>query len=145
MKAEETVDFHIRWAWYKINKWYNQRAGEYDGTMAMGYVLLNIDSKEGTPSTQLGPKMGMESTSLVRLLKSMENKGLIIRKPDRHDRRKVIIFLTDKGHEKRSLARETVVSLNTSLYAQLSEREVQQFMNIMQKINQYLNQFVKES
>ena len=32
--------------------------------MSIGYALLNID-KDGTPSTKLGPKMGMEARSLT--------------------------------------------------------------------------------
>ncbi len=63
MKPEETVDFHIRWAWAKISRYYNAAASPFGGSMSIGYVLLNVD-KEGTPSTKLGPKMGMESRSL---------------------------------------------------------------------------------
>ncbi|NQX92775.1 MAG: MarR family transcriptional regulator, partial [Flavobacteriales bacterium] len=58
MKPEETIDFHIRWAWSKISRMYNVEAAKYGGTMSIGYVLLNIE-KDGTPSTKLGPKMGM--------------------------------------------------------------------------------------
>ena len=46
--------------------------------MAMGFALLNIEA-EGTPSTALGPKLGMEPTSLSRLLNSMEEKKMIAR------------------------------------------------------------------
>ena len=46
--------------------------------MATGFALLSIDPEKGTPSTSLGPKMGMEATSLSRTLKTMEEKGLII-------------------------------------------------------------------
>ena len=76
MPAEDTADFHIRWSWYNIARMYNLKAAELDGTMAIGYALLNID-KEGTPSTKLGPKMGMEPRSLTRMIKSLEKKGFI--------------------------------------------------------------------
>ncbi|GIR50705.1 MAG: hypothetical protein CM15mP59_4470 [Flavobacteriaceae bacterium] len=36
--------------------------------MATGLALLSIDTEEGVPSTSLGPRMGMESTSLSRTL-----------------------------------------------------------------------------
>ena len=74
MKPEETFDFHIRWAWARISRMYNAQAANFGGTMSIGYVLLNID-REGTPSTKLGPKMGMESRSLTRTLKGMEEMG----------------------------------------------------------------------
>ena len=53
MRAEDTADFHIRWSWYKIARMYNFKAAEFDGTMAIGYALLNID-KEGTSHKMVG-------------------------------------------------------------------------------------------
>ena len=72
--------------------------------MATGLALLSIDTEEGVPSTSLGPRMGMESTSLSRTLKSMENQGLIRREPNPEDGRGVLIRLTEEGLEKRSLS-----------------------------------------
>lgn len=102
MKPEETIDFHIRWSWAKISKAYNAEAMKSGGSMAIGYVLLNID-KEGTPSTKLGPKMGMEPTSLTRLLKSMEDMDLITRQADKADKRVVRVFLTSNGKKMREV------------------------------------------
>jgi DNA-binding MarR family transcriptional regulator len=96
MKPEETIDFHIRWAWAKISRMYNTEASKNGGSMSIGYVLLNVD-KEGTPSTQLGPRMGMEPTSLTRILNSMEEQGLIVRRPDTKDKRVSRVF----SHQKR--------------------------------------------
>ncbi len=45
--------------------------------------------------------MGLEARSLTRLLKSMEEKGLIFREADKVDKRSVRIRLTEKGREKR--------------------------------------------
>jgi DNA-binding MarR family transcriptional regulator len=59
--------------------------------MATGFALLSMDKNIGTPSTSLGPQMGMEATSLTRTLKSMEEKGLIIRKKNPDDGRGVLI------------------------------------------------------
>ena len=58
--------------------------------MSVGMVLLNIDKENGTPSTQLGPKMGMEPTSLSRTIKNMQDVGLIIRKADDRDGRNLL-------------------------------------------------------
>ena len=104
MKPEETIDFHIRWAWHGIARMYNLEASKYNSTMSVGQTLLSIDTKEGTPSTKLGPKMGMEPRSLTRMLKSMEEKGLIYRKVDKTDKRMVRIHLTDAGAKHRDIS-----------------------------------------
>ena len=75
MKQEDTIDFHISRNWHKIMRIYNMEAAKQDATMPMAYALLSIDVEKGTPSTSLGPKMGMESRSLTRILKKMEEEG----------------------------------------------------------------------
>ena len=106
MKPEETIDYHIRWAWHTIQRMYNEEANKYGFSMSEGYVLLNIDLKKGTPSTQLGPRMGMESTSLSRTLKTMEERGLIKRKANPLDGRSVLVHLTSFGKKKREISKK---------------------------------------
>ena len=110
MKREETVDYNIKAAWHSISRMYNQQALKYDGTMSMGFALLNIHSEEGTPATKIAPLMGLEARSLTRLLKSMEEKGLIYRKADKTDKRSVRILLTKEGKQmKEKSDRKSVV------------------------------------
>src|SRR6187551_3712144 len=101
MKKEETVDHNLRTAWHAIARMYNQQAVKYDATMSMGFVLLNINSDEGIPATKIAPLMGLESRSLTRLLKTMEEKGLVYRQGDKIDKRSVRIMLTKDGKLKR--------------------------------------------
>ena len=95
-----TIDHALRATWQAISKMYNEEAKNYGLTMAIGFTLLSIDPKGGTPSTTLGPKMGMEATSLSRILKNIEEKGYIQRKRNPNDGRGVLIYLTPLGLEK---------------------------------------------
>ncbi len=117
---------------------YNSEASQYKGTMSIGYVLLNID-KEGTPSTSLGPKMGMESTSLSRTLKRMEDQGLIIRRKDDSDGRMVRIFLSDLGNEMREKSKQTVLQLNNAVRTEISDERLDVFFGVMTDIQRVLN------
>ncbi len=139
MKPEETIDFNIRWAWHRISKAYSGEAARHDITMSIGYILLNID-KEGTPSTKLGPKMGMEPTSLSRTLKSMETDGLIYRVPDPTDWRVVRIHLTDEGNEKRKVARTAVIRFNESISEQMPKAKLRNFFEVLDRLNTILEQ-----
>ncbi|GAB5539530.1 MAG: MarR family transcriptional regulator [Salibacteraceae bacterium] len=136
MKPEETIDFHIRWAWLKISKMYNQEAANHGLTQSTGYILLNVDPRSGTPSTQLGPMMGMEPTSLSRTLKSMEEKGWIEKLPDSDDRRITRICLTEEGKRLRGISRKTVVGFNQKLLDQIGEKRFQSFKEVIQIIDQ---------
>ncbi len=138
MKPEQTIDFHLRWLWMKIMRIYNLQAARFGGTMSVGYALLNID-KEGTPSTRLGPKMGIESRSLTRALKSMEENGLITKVPDASDGRMVRVHLTEEGEKYRETARESVIHLNTYLQKNIPEDELKTFFKVAMKINALLD------
>lgn len=131
----QTIDFFIRQNWHKISRMYNQQAAMHSMTISIGYILLIID-KEGTPSTQLGPRMGMEPTSLSRTLKTMEKDGLIHREIHSDDKRKVLIFLTDKGLEKRRRSRDVILEFNDKLESKISKSKLKVYFEVMEKIDQ---------
>ncbi len=139
MKQEETFDFHIRRNWHKIQRIYNIEAAKQDATMSMAYILLIIDLDEGTPSTSLGPMMGMESRSLTRILKKMEEEGAIKRVQDKNDKRITRIILTKKGKEKRDQSRLAVIKFNEVIQGKLSKEEQKGFFQVMDKIHDVLN------
>jgi DNA-binding MarR family transcriptional regulator len=117
---------------------YNEEAQNFGASMATGFALLSMDKDNGTPSTSLGPKMGMEATSLTRTLKSMEDKGLIIRKKNPEDGRGVLIYLTDFGREKRELSRNTVLRFNETVKKHVSEEKLKHFTEVTDIINELI-------
>lgn len=138
MKPEETVDFHLKFTWQSVVKMYNDVAVLHDMTMATGYVLLNIDQEKGTPSTALGPQMGMEATSLSRILKALEEKGWISRKRNPQDGRGVLVTLTPLGFEKRAQARAAVIHFNEAVQKHLGQEKTKQFFDSIQEINTFI-------
>ena len=127
---ERTIDYVLRTTWLSVKKMYNEEALKFESTMATGFTLLSIDPDKGTPSTALGPKMGVESTSISRILKSMEERGLIERKPNPKDGRSVLIHLTDFGREKRDYSRERVLIFNDTIKEHVTEEQLNNFYEV---------------
>ena len=134
MKPIETVDFHIRWSWYNISRMYNSKANEFGGTMSIGYALLNID-KDGTPSTKLGPKMGMEPRSLTRMIKSLEKNGWITKEVNDKDKRMVNLHLTEKGQIMRNKSRDYVIEFNKKIQKEINNDDLETCFRVLNKIN----------
>ena len=130
-----TIDWALRATWQAVTKLYNEEAKNYGLTMAIGFTLLSIDSKNGTPSTELGPRMGMEATSLSRILKTLEERGYIVRKPNPDDGRGVLIHLTALGLEKRKDSKEVVMRFNQVVQNQVSQEDLNGFFKTMNTIN----------
>ena len=129
-----TVDALYRAAWQAIAKMYNEEAAKYDTTMATGLALLSIDPVHGTPSTAIAPKMGMEATSLSRTLKTLDNKGLIVREPNPDDGRSVLLKLTTAGLEKRDLSKSFVVKFNEQVTQNIDAKKLEAFREVSETI-----------
>lgn len=131
---EKTIDYVLRATWMAVKKMYNEKAKEKESTMATGFALISIDPEDGTPSTSLGPKMGMEATSLSRTLKGMEDRGLIIRKKNPEDGRSVLVQLTDFGLEMREFSKEVVLRFDEAVKESVSEEELKTFIKVANNI-----------
>jgi DNA-binding MarR family transcriptional regulator len=139
MDRKELIDYNIKATWHSIARMYNQYAVRHNITTSMAFVLLIIDSNEGTPATKIAPHMGMESRSLTRILKSMEDKKLITRKKDPTDGRMVKIFLTDLGKQKKEIAKKKVKTFNSVLKDQIPQGKLSIFFEVIDTINMYID------
>ncbi|EHQ26339.1 MarR family winged helix-turn-helix transcriptional regulator [Mucilaginibacter paludis] len=136
MNQQETVDYYLKVVWQTVANRYNQLASEFGITQSIGYLLININEKEGTTVSQVAALLGLKSTSLSRMLSTLEQMGLIYRESNKGDKRSVKIHLTELGKEKRHLARVVVRKFNDYLNDHISESEKQQLIETLKKINQ---------
>ncbi|UEG54330.1 MarR family transcriptional regulator [Mucilaginibacter daejeonensis] len=132
----ETIDYLLKIVWQNMANRYNQLVASFDITQSIGYVLINIDEKEGTTVSQMASLLGLRSTSLSRMLSQLEKMDLIYRQSNAGDKRSVKIYLTDLGKEKRQMARTIVKQFNAYLNEHLTDKEKTQLTNTLKKINQ---------
>jgi DNA-binding MarR family transcriptional regulator len=138
MNKHKSIDHQLRATWQAVAKVYNEQAAKHDSTMATAFVLLNIDKEKGTPSTALGPLMGMEPTSLSRILKNMEDKGAISREKNPEDGRSVLIKLTDYGKEMRKVSKGHVIQFNETVINNVTEKDLEGFFKVTEVINKLI-------
>ena len=136
--SKRTIEQEIRYTWQSVSKMYNEEAEKFGGSMTVGFALLSLNPKENTPSTSLGPKMGMESTSLSRTLRFMEDEKLIQRIPNPEDGRGILIKLTERGIEFRNYAKELVMKFNKSITNEVGENSVKNFYHVIDRINKLI-------
>ena len=135
MKREDTFDYNIKSAWHAFSRMYNKYGSEFQLTTSTGFVLLNIDIVNGTPATKIAPLLGLESRSLTRILRNLEEKEWIYRKKDDEDRRSVRIYLTGQGIKKRDIARKSVLELNKQIRSKISNDDYNAFLFVIKTIN----------
>ncbi len=137
---QQTVDYTLRTTWQAVARLYNEQAGQYDGSMAIGFALLSIDKDKGTPATEISARMGMEATSLTRTLKTLTEKGLIIKRKNPADGRGVLCYLTDLGKEKRELSKNTIIRFNEMIKSNVPSEKLIHFFEVTEIINQLITE-----
>lgn len=138
MKLNQSIEFHIRTTSLALSRMYNAIASDYGITQTIGYILTDIE-RQGTPSTKIATQLGMKKSSLTRILKKMEDDGCIYRVADDVDKRIVKIFLTEKGLERRKIAKRTVVDFNERLNSLLEEEDLERFAKVTEIIKELVN------
>jgi len=135
LAAKESVCFNIKTSWHAISRMYNNDGTDFNLSASLGFVLLNIDLENGTPATKIAPLLGMETRSLTRMLKTMEENGLIYKQAHDKDKRSVIIFLTEEGKAKRELAKIAVKTFNNAVRENIAEEKLKIFFEVINEIN----------
>jgi MarR family transcriptional regulator, organic hydroperoxide resistance regulator len=133
-KHTETIDSKLKTTWQVVSRMYNAEAVLHDGTLAMAHFLLNVDSHEGAYASDIAPQLGMESTSLTRIIRSLEEKKLITRIPDKADKRKTRLMLTAKGKNQKELAKNIVRNFNHLAEVKLGKERISDFFKILDEI-----------
>ncbi|OYT17087.1 MAG: MarR family transcriptional regulator [Bacteroidetes bacterium 4572_77] len=144
MNIEATVDFQVRSTLFSMARMYNQKVQKLEITHRAGYVLIIIP-REGIPATSIAPIMGMGSSSLSRLLKSMENNGTIYRKASESDKRISRVFLTPRGVELRAEIKKIVVCFNKSIQKQVNPEDLLIYNKVSKQIRNQIEADMKPS
>ena len=134
------IDFVMRDGWRNIEKMYNNEALKYDVTFSICFTLISIDPENGSPSTSIGPTMGLESNSISRILNSMENKNLITRRPNPNDGRGIIISLTRLGHNKREIVIQKIRQFKNLLRSRIDPSDLDTFLNVSKQVNEIIEE-----
>ena len=135
----ENVDLMLKSVWLAVSKMYSEQASMHNSTAVQALTLLKIDPREGTRSTNLGPKMAIEPTSLTRIIKLLEDNGYIYKEKTTSDKREVIIKLTDKGLKSRNLSKEVVVGFNKKVVEKIDPEKFAVFKEVMGDILKIAN------
>ena len=137
--ANGVVVNRIRSSWIELFKFYNDQASKEGGTLSMAFVLLTINEKYGSPVTKIAPRMNMEPNSLSRILKSLEEKGYVLKRKNSEDKRKVYVSLTESGLKLRDMASEKLFALEKVIKAKVSNSDLRSFFTVLDTISDILD------
>lgn len=95
---------------------------------------------DGVTQKELAERVGLDGSSLVRLLDILEGKGWVERRADAADRRSKRIFLTAAGNSAVDSIRATMLEAELSLLQDLQDSEVEAMLDGVNKIRARIEQ-----
>ena len=105
---------------------------------AQGRILYVLWQKDGIPIKSLSEKCGLAITSLTTMLERMENHGLLCRVQAETDKRKTLLYLTEKSRSLKSEYDAVSEKMSAIYYEGFSDKEVTQFEHYLERIRKNL-------
>ncbi len=115
----------------------NMAISGFDVTCEQWSVLFNLVQKNGQTQQDLAQNSCKDKTSMARLIDGMEKRDLVVRIPDKQDKRQKFIYLTNKG---KILQKKLMIIVEKTLEqaeAGISAQDMKLCMNVLCKI--YVN------
>lgn len=101
---------------------------------AQGRILYVLWQEDGVPIKTIAERCGLAITSLTTMLERMEKSGLIIRQQDSGDKRKTLIFLTDKAKALKEDYDAISDRMSAIFYQGFTEEEIRNFEEHLERI-----------
>lgn len=98
-----------------------------------GVVLLTLADMGCPGLNELTKRVGRDKSQMTRVIRSLESKGLVERKPSRHDARVTNVFLTADGERVVGTLRQVVAETIGEILAPISRSEEKVLRNLLER------------
>lgn len=143
MKAiamNETVSFLIA----RLCKTHRVCGGEYLSRLGLHsgqeMILQLLWMDNGQTPSMLAERLGLQLPTVLKMIKRMENAGLLERKACSLDRRVTEVYLNEKGMKLKPSVERAWRRLEAKTLASLTEEEEDQLRSLLGKVYMNLNQ-----
>jgi len=89
---------------------------------------------DGTRQKDLAESLGIKGPSIVRLLDTLLDKGLLRRQEDVSDRRAKLLFLTGDGQLLVNRIQEKVMTLENALFSSFGDGEISRMAEFIERL-----------
>jgi len=116
----------------------SSRQKQIDETMrGEGFALLYISRQEGSVLPgDISSAMNISTARIAAALNSMENKGLITRRIDKEDRRRILVELTEAGRRLAAERDQMALSHTKQMLELLGESDAKALVRILRRLSE---------
>lgn len=98
------------------------------------YLMLYLKNHGGTASpSEICSSLGVTNARIAAITKSLERKGYIVRIPDKVDRRRIAISMTEAGEERVDRKGEELHKWMSGVFDELGEKDTSELLRIFKR------------
>ncbi len=117
-------------------------AVRYGLTQAIAWPVLAISRKgDGVRPSVVAEEVGLEPSSVVRLIDNLVASGYVERRDDMTDRRAKLLFLTDFGRRNVPLLEAEIAQLRNDLLKGLTNDQVMTCLEVFKSLNNSIRDY----
>ena len=132
--TRESVGFVVREVWRLFARCLQPRIAREGVTIGMWFALRMLWDEDGVTQRELGERVGINGPTMVMAINSMERAGLVKRVHNRADRRKINVFLTDRGRKMKGKLWPMAAEVLDLSVRGLSHKQVQSLTKMLARI-----------
>lgn len=108
----------------------------------LAVLIYLLDENDGTSAREISQRFNINTSRVAAILNALSKKGYIERKNDSSDKRKIHVYITEKGKQYSEERREDILKHVCQMLEQLGEEDAKEHIRIMKRIS---NMFKKVS
>ncbi|MFE7836579.1 MarR family winged helix-turn-helix transcriptional regulator [Streptomyces sp. NPDC057474] len=102
-------------------------------------LLMQLLDRDGQTQSELLESVGLDHSTVSKSLRRMQDAGLLIREPAEHDRRVMVVHLTDQGRAMREPIAAMWRALEETSARDLSAQQAESFVRTAYAITDAIN------
>jgi DNA-binding MarR family transcriptional regulator len=133
-----SVGFQVRMTHRMMQRTLQAKIAPAGATLGMWYFLRALWTEDGLTQRELSDRTGTMEPTTMSAIQSMEEKGLVERVRNTSDRRKINVFLTDKGKALEQELLPVAADVVAAAVKGFSERDVARLIELLRAIQSNL-------
>lgn len=140
LKLADSLGYQIRTTHRLFQRALQVEIEPHGVTLGMWYFLRVLWSEDGITQSELSQRVGTMEPTTLSAIRDMERDGLVRRTPHAEDRRKINIFLTEKGHALRECLLPIAQQVIDAAAAGLTRRETAMLIALLRAMQTNLQE-----
>ena len=136
--SETSVGYLLRDTYRAFTKILQARISAHGVTIGQWYFLRVLWDEDGLTQRELSQRVGMMEPTTVTALNGMEKRGYVKRVRNTDDKRKVNIYLTDRGKALRNVLLPHAIDVNIRSVAGVPQEDVEAVRRTLHAMKQNL-------